>query len=250
MDFWKFFAIGHANHGFMNPMSEAKLDEMIELMQLPPNGRVLDIACGKAELLIRVARRWGCDGVGVDLSPPFVETARERVADAQLGQPIEIVLGNGADQQTDRASMDLVSCMGASWIWNGHANTLAALADWAKPGGLVLVGEPHWRRPASAEYLAAAGIERDTFGSHESNVRAGLDAGLDFLHTIVSSHDDWDYYEGYQTNAAERYASDNPDDPDVPELLQRIRAARDRYLRWGRDELGWALYLFQVPRRT
>ena len=40
------------------------------------------------------------------------------------------------------------------------------------------------------------------------------------------------------------------DDPDVPELLERFRAARDRYLRWGRDELGWALYLFQVPRRN
>ena len=34
--------------------------------------------------------------------------------------------------------------------------------------------------------------------------------------------------------------------PGTP-VLAGIRRARDHYLRWGRDELGWALYLFQLP---
>ena len=31
---------------------------------------------------------------------------------------------------------------------------------------------------------------------------------------------------------------------DIPELMARMRDARDRYLQWGRNETGWAVYLF------
>ena len=32
--------------------------------------------------------------------------------------------------------------------------------------------------------------------------------------------------------------------PDVPELMEKIRKARDHYLQWGREKIGWAVYLF------
>ena len=67
---------------------------------------------------------------------------------------------------------------------------------------------------------------------------------MGLLHTIVSSEDDWDRYEGYQWNAAEKYSIRNPGDPDVPELMAKIRKARNHYLQWGRNEIGWAVYLF------
>lgn len=56
----------------------------------------------------------------------------------------------------------------------------------------------------------------------------------------LSSEDDWDRYKGLQWRATERYALAHPDDGDVTEMLERVRAARDRYLRWERDTLGWA----------
>jgi hypothetical protein len=67
---------------------------------------------------------------------------------------------------------------------------------------------------------------------------------LGLLHTIVSSEDDWDRYEGYQWYAAEKYSRGNPEDPDTPELMAKMRRFRDSYLRWGRDEIGWAAYMF------
>jgi hypothetical protein len=65
------------------------------------------------------------------------------------------------------------------------------------------------------------------------------------LYTLVSNHDDWDVYEGLQWFASEQYALDHPDDPDVPELRRRMAGQKQEYLRWGRDTLGWALYLFR-----
>ena len=77
--------------------------------------------------------------------------------------------------------------------------------------------------------------------------KIGVSAGLAFHHALVSSVDDWDRFEGYQGNAPESYARENPDDPAVAELIEASHKFRDRYLRWGRDELGWALYLFSRP---
>ena len=96
MDIWKFFGVGHRNHTFCNPMSGAKFDELIERLALPERARVLDIASGKAEMLVRVAERWACSGIGVDQSPPFVEEARARIAGAGLSDRIEIVEAEGS----------------------------------------------------------------------------------------------------------------------------------------------------------
>ncbi|HOL16042.1 MAG TPA: class I SAM-dependent methyltransferase, partial [Bacillota bacterium] len=64
---------------------------------------------------------------------------------------------------------------------------------------------------------------------------------------VVSSPDDWDRYEGLQWYAAAEYARSNPNDPDLPELMERVNRSRESYLRWGRDCLGWAVYLFRKP---
>lgn len=244
MDLWKYFAITHERHVYCNPFSAEKFAELIELYDLPGGARVLDIACGKAELLTRISQRWQCAGVGVDLSPPFVEAARARVAEAGLDDPIEIVLANGSEYEAAPGSFAVAQCIGASWIWGGVAGTLAALADFVPPGGLVALGEPFWRGEPSPEHLAAGGYSREQFASHEENCQAGSAAGLVLLHAIAANEDDWDRYEGLLWLSAERHARAHPEDPDVPELLERVHAARNAYLRWGRDELGWAVYLF------
>jgi hypothetical protein len=138
-------------------------------------------------------------------------------------------------------------CLGASWIWSGHAGTLEALTRWVKPGGMVLVGEPHWKRRPSAEFLAAEKLAADDFGTHIANAEAGTTNGLVHVYSIVSTDDEWDRYEGLQWLASERYVREHPDDSDNQELLDKMHAARDRYLRWGREELGWATYLFLKP---
>ena len=116
-----------------------------------------------------------------------------------------------------------------------------------RPGGLVLVGEPFWTTDPDPEYLKLTGDDPNLCGSHAENVTIGEDVGLALLYTQVSNPDDWDRYEGLQWQAAERYAAEHEDDPDVEALLRSTRRNRDAYLRWGRNCLGWAMYLFRKP---
>ena len=57
LDTWKYYAITHADHVVLNPTSPARLDELIGLLDLPAEPRVLDIGCGTGELLVRLAER-------------------------------------------------------------------------------------------------------------------------------------------------------------------------------------------------
>jgi SAM-dependent methyltransferase len=230
-----------------------RLDEVIGLLDLPASPRVLDIGCGKGEFLIRTAVRWGgpegrdFQAVAVDLSPFVIRDLREAAARRAPSAEIEALVLDGADYRAEPRSFDLACCLGASWTFGGHAGTLHALAAAVRPGGKVLVGEPFWRRPPEAEYLEAAGLREDEFGSHEANVAAGEAEGLEPWLALVSSGDEWDRYEALQWRATARWAAEHPDDPDLPEVTRRVDASRRTYLLWGRETLGWALYLFARP---
>ena len=248
MDIWKFYDVTHREHVVCNPTSEEKLDRLIGLLRLRGGDRMLDVASGKAEFIIRVAERYGVSAVGVDMSPYFVEDATKRCAARIPDADVAIVQMDGAayaSEQRDR--FDLTSCIGASWIFGGHAATLEALTKMTVPGGWVIAGEPYWLREPTHEYLDASGDGMENFGTHVENVEVGERLGLRLVHTLVSSKDDWDRYEGLQWYAAEEYAQAHPDDPDAAEIVARTTRERATYLRWGRDTLGWAIYAFRSP---
>lgn len=246
METWRYFDITHRHHILCNPSSLEKYQQLIDLLPPMPDAAVLEIAMGKGEFLIRLAEQRGIDGVGVDISPYCVRDARAKLAERAPDANVTFFEMDGADYHPDEPeSFDLALCLGASWVFGGHGGTLAALQAMTKPGGHVIVGEPYWRQEPDREYLASAGLERGAFGTHHANVITGEDLGLTLLYTIASTLDEWDRYEGLQWYAAEDYALAHPHDPDVSELLERVRRAQQDYLRWGRDAVGWALYLFR-----
>jgi hypothetical protein len=250
MDMWKFYDITHRKHAVCNPMSLGKLDRLIELLHLAPGSRMVEIAFGKGEILVRLVETYGAAAVGVDISPYFVASARVKLAERVPDADVVLHEMDGAEFTPEEPpSFDLGLCLGASWIFNGHEGTLKAMAGMVVPGGWVVVGEPYWRQDPSEGYLEASGDRADSFGTHETNVATGEDLGLRLEYTLVSNEDEWDEYEGLQWYAAESYARSHPDDPDVPEVLKRVADQKSTYLKWGRDTLGWAIYAFRKPER-
>jgi cyclopropane fatty-acyl-phospholipid synthase-like methyltransferase len=55
IDIRKYYSVTHRYHIVCNPTSIAKIDELVGLLRLTPGSAVLDIACGKGELLTRLA---------------------------------------------------------------------------------------------------------------------------------------------------------------------------------------------------
>jgi SAM-dependent methyltransferase len=246
MDRWKFYDIIHRRHTVMNPVNEDRLERLYDLLELKRGARVMDIGCGKGEMLIRLAEKYHVKGVGVDKSPYCIreaaESKRERVPRTEL----KFLEMDGAQYKIENGeSSDLAMCMGATWIYGGYRNTIKVLAGMTKPFGFVMVGEPFWRRNPPAEYLKSGELSADSFDTHHGNVAAGEVEGLRTVYTLVSGEEDWDMYEALHWYAAAGYALTNPQDPDLEELSALVSKDRESYLRWGRETLGWAIYLFR-----
>jgi hypothetical protein len=72
-------------------------------------------------------------------------------------------------------------------------------------------------------------------------------AGPPVLTVIASSQDDWDAYESLHWLTLDDWLRGNADDPAAEQFRRLGREYRDRYLRWQRDLLGWAIF---VGRRS
>jgi SAM-dependent methyltransferase len=245
LDQFKYTAVSHHDLAYCNPLNANKVEEVLQLLELGPTSKVLDIGSGKAELLLRLIELYHVNAVGVDRSPYLMQAAREQAAKRVPVKQLELLEIDVADFQTPLGTFDLAACMGASEIFGGYSGTLQTLASYVKPNGYILVGEAYWKKEPSEEFLAKFGGNRDEFTTHAENIAVGEAQGLLPLYAIVSSEDDWDKYEWLHSRAVEIYAQQHPQDPDVPALLSRIRAWRKLYLEWGRDILGFGLYLFQ-----
>jgi SAM-dependent methyltransferase len=246
MDMWRFYDVTHREHVICNPTSGEKLGHLVEQLRLPTGARVIDIACGKGEFLIRLAEAYGVNGLGIDLSPFFIAEARKRLEVRAPEAEVTFRQMDGAEFKPEEPhSFTEASCLGASWIYGGHAGTLDALTHMVAPGGWVITGEPYWLQEPCEEYLKVLGLPKEAFGTHIGNVEAGEMRGLDLVHTLVSSGDDWDRYEGLKWSASAEHARSHPDDRDLPEIVRRVGDEKAAYLRWGRDTIGWAIYVFR-----
>jgi SAM-dependent methyltransferase len=226
--------IAHGELRLWNPLSERALDEAIALLAPPPGGRVLDVACGRAEVLRRVAERFDVDATGYDTDAALIESGPPgldlQVRDSPPPGPFDVAL-----------------CIAASHALGGFPDALSALSELARPGGEVLLGEGYWRRPPSAEYLdALGGASPDELPDYSGLMRAAEDAGLTPLHASVASEADWDRYEWRLILNAERWAAAHPADPGAEVLLERAARARERMtMPGGRETLGFALVLLR-----
>jgi cyclopropane-fatty-acyl-phospholipid synthase len=74
-----------------------KIDHILTKIQLQPGQRLLDIGCGWGALVLRAARNFGAQCVGVTLSQNQFDLATERVKTAGLADKIEIRLQDYRD---------------------------------------------------------------------------------------------------------------------------------------------------------
>jgi SAM-dependent methyltransferase len=246
MDRARFSEIAHRGFRYWNPVDPALLDAWLDGLPLVPSARVLDVGCGRGEVLIRLAEGHGCAGLGVDTAGSSIEHARReahrRVPDAGLEfrhapfEPDELAAGSFA----------LSVCIGSSHAAGGFADGLRTLASLVTPGGRVLFGEGFWKQDPDPEYLASLGCAPGDLRTHAANIDLAESLGLRVLDAHETTPGAWSVYEdGYHANVIDHLAR-HPDDPDADAMRECIERWRGAYLAWGRETLGFGLYLMQV----
>ncbi|MEV4150109.1 class I SAM-dependent methyltransferase [Amycolatopsis sp. NPDC049691] len=145
MDLPRSFTVRESGHRIHNPLTSRKLAVLGKALNPPPGPRVLDLACGSGELLCTWARDHGSTGTGVDISTVFVAAARARAIELEVAGQVTFLHGD-ASNHVAGDPVDIAACVGASWIGGGVAGTVDLLRRSLRPGGVLLIGEPYWRK--------------------------------------------------------------------------------------------------------
>lgn len=113
-------------------------EHLAEALQIVPDERVLDVACGSGNAAIAAARRsWG-NVVGADYVPALLERGRERAAAERL--EIEFVEADAQALPFEDASFDVVTSVYGAMFAPDQEKTAAELLRVVKPGGRIGMG--------------------------------------------------------------------------------------------------------------
>jgi len=235
--------LSHSGLPYNNPLSIAKIETVIDLLGLSDQATILDIGSGRSELLIRLVERYQVKALGLELDASDMQDARDQAARRIPADKLELRECDATLFEPEPAAFDLAICLGACHIAGGFRPTLQRLMCATRPGGKILIGECYWKQEPAQEYLVALNATRDDYQTHAETVAIGVSLGLIPMYACVANEDEWDRFEWLQMY--EQFALRQSDDPELPAVIARIHAWRDIYLRWGRDTLGFGLYLFQ-----
>jgi SAM-dependent methyltransferase len=243
VDIPRSFTIRESSHRIHNPFTEEKLATLGRALRLPPGTTALDLACGSGEMLCTWARDLRLTGTGVDLSTVFVTSARARAAELGVADRVAFVHGDASGYVAERPA-DIASCIGATWIGGGVPGTVALLRRSLVPGGMMLIGEPYWRRepPDQATLEGCDGIDRDEWLPLPELVESFGELGCDVVEMVLADQDSWDRYSAAQWLNIRRWLDANPHDELAGQMREELTGAATRHVRYRREYLGWGVF--------
>ena len=227
-------AIRHGDRAYHDPLEPELVDEVVAFAGLGPGDRALDIGCGPGELLVRLAERTGCGGLGVDRR--------------------EIVSRRGAPPRGRPRARRAAGLRGRRRR-HGHGHLRPHRVHRLEPrprrprrrAGAHGRADPARRPRAARRRLlggrAAAGLprrprrrdaRRAARRAGRARARTATRHGLRAAHVRVASEDDWDRYEWTLIANGERHLAEHPDAPEAAGLREWNDRSRELLLRPGR----------------
>jgi SAM-dependent methyltransferase len=222
-------AIAHGDMPFHNPFAESAIEALVDLLALDDGDRVLDVGCGRGELLIRIAERTGAGGLGVDASEEQIEVARAQAAARAPGEQLTFEARDAGAMVAPAGAFATAACVGSTHALGGLGPTLGRLRDLVRPGGYLVLGEGYWEQEPGEVLLDL--------------LDGGAGHNLELVYAATATEEDWRRYEWAYVFNLDRYIRDHPGEEGLDQLQERRDRIRRRRLLAAREgeALGFAL---------
>ena len=104
--------------------------------------RILDLACGKGAVSVKVAQKLRVKVKGIDLIPDFIEYAEKKAKEFRVDDLCEFLVGDINETVETEKGYDCVVFGAAGLdVLGGPAEALGKLKSTVKPGGYILIEE-------------------------------------------------------------------------------------------------------------
>ncbi|MCL2082713.1 MAG: class I SAM-dependent methyltransferase [Oscillospiraceae bacterium] len=120
-------------------------DAMTQLVKnhipLSPKIKVLDLACGKGAVSVKIAQQLGVQVKGIDLLPEFIEVAKQKATEHNVSDLCEFIVGDVTQSIKTEKDYDVVIFGAAGIVLGSPPEMLCSLKTVIKPGGFILIDE-------------------------------------------------------------------------------------------------------------
>lgn len=238
MNLAKFSYIATQTLNTNSPLSEKLINLIVEKIQLQPEDEVLDVGAGKGYVIQKLIRQNQIKATIIEIDEHLTEAIKEPRIDI-VNQDARVYVTN------QLLAFNGILCIGSSHIFGKYSKAIEPLIPLVKPNGFLLFGETYWKKIPQKEYLDILGISAETFLSYSDNIKLAQASGLACEFDQAVTAEDWDYFETNYVSSIESYCHQHPEDPDCSWMSIRATNMKAVYEEYGRETLGFGLYLFR-----
>lgn len=148
---------------WLHPGGLPSTERMLQHLALSPDSRLLDLGCGVGSTTRYLARKFGCEAVGIDYDTEMIEQAKRRSAGNRYAQ-ISYQVMDGSAMEFPDASFDTVVLQSVA-CFNDKLPLLREVWRVLKPSGRVALNEVTWMRsPTEKVARVTRATVCETFG--------------------------------------------------------------------------------------
>lgn len=130
--------------------------KLLRLLKLLPHSTVLDLGCGKGNILLKLTDELDICGLGIDGYEPFILLAQERAKISDLQKKCEFRHGDLREAVQNLNGFDVLIYTSVGALWQDWRETVGNLRRCVRPGGYIIIEEGFIREGSispSSDYL-------------------------------------------------------------------------------------------------
>ena len=108
---------------------------------LSPETKLLDLACGKGAVSVKVAEQLGIKVKGVDMLPEFIEVCKQKAIEYNVADLCEFIIDDVNEAVNNEKDYDIVVFGAAGNVLGEPIEMLRKLKSIIRPGGYLLIDE-------------------------------------------------------------------------------------------------------------
>jgi ubiquinone/menaquinone biosynthesis C-methylase UbiE len=150
------FMSNYVGRKILHPGGLKATNEVIELLKIKKNHKVLDLACGKGLTSIYLAKKYGCQVVGIDIREKSIGEATYLSKKKGVSHLVSFKVADASKLPISNNEFDIIVSQAILGLVENKTKVIEEIVRVLKLGGCFGGIEVSWKKQPSVDFLNAA----------------------------------------------------------------------------------------------